>query len=246
MFAFRRTKNMIYGAILAGGVGSRIKSIDIPKQFVELDGKPVIIYTLESMLKVDRFDYIYIAAHGNYIEHTHSIVEKFIPTEQAKKVRITSGGKERLDSIRNVTDCITADHGINEDDIIVIHDAARPFVTEQILNDSIDMSAKYGATVCGLPASDTILCSDDGVKVSSIPKRSTIFQGQAPDSFLLKRFLDMQDALTDEQKAVITGTSQICTMNNHDIYLIPGDGINFKITTDSDLVIAENIVKNLK
>ena len=128
--------------------------------------------------------------------------------------------------------------------MIVIHDAARPFVTEQILNDSIDCARKYGTAVAALPASDTILHSHDKNEVDDIPNRSIVFHGQAPDSFLLKKFIDMVDHLTPEQKKTVTGTSLICTLNGVKLHMIPGDSINFKITTDSDLIMAANIISN--
>ncbi len=207
---------MIYGAMLAGGVGSRMKSAVIPKQFLEVDGKPIIIYTLQNMLKVDRFDYIYIATHKDYLAYMKEMVQKY--TDKPEKVRIIEGGKERMDSIHNVTDAILKDEGVHEDDVIVIHDAVRPLVTEKILNDSIDAAGTYGACVCGLPAVDTMLYSEDGKVVTTIPERSKLFNGQAPDSFSLPRFLEMQANLTEEQREVITGTSrtQASEHNFHD------------------------------
>lgn len=231
---------MIYGAMLAGGVGSRMKSAAIPKQFLEVDGQPIILYTLRNMLKVERFDYIYIATHRDYISYMEKMIQEYIDTPE--KVRIIEGGKERMDSIHNVTDAIVADCGLREEDVIVIHDAVRPLVTEKILNDSIDAAREYGACVCGLPAVDTMLFSEDGKVVTNIPERSKLYNGQAPDSFRLKRFLDMQDNLTEEQKKVITGTSQICTMNGQPIYIIEGDALNFKLTTDGDLLIFKSMI----
>lgn len=232
---------MIYGAMLAGGVGSRMKSATIPKQFLEVQGQPIILYTLRNMLKVERFDYIYIATHHDYIVYMKEMVQKYV--EMPQKVRIIEGGKERMDSIHNVTDAIVADEGLHEDDVIVIHDAVRPLVTEKILNDSIDAAGKYGACVCGLPAVDTMLYSEDGKVVTNIPERSKLYNGQAPDSFSLPRFLEMQNNLTEEQKKVITGTSQICTMNEQPIYIIEGDPLNFKLTTDGDLLIFKSMIE---
>ncbi len=232
---------MIYGAILAGGSGTRMKTINIPKQFVEVEGKPIILYTIENMLKVRRFDFIYIAVHADYEEYMERLVRERV--EEPRKIRILLGGKERMDTIHNVTDAIVADHGIGEEDVIVIHDAARPFVTEQILNDSIDAASKYGACVAAVPASDTMLHSVSGDVVDDIPVRSEVYHGQAPDSFNLKHFLDMQAALTEEQRRAISGTSQICTMNHQQIHMIPGDTINFKITTDSDLALVRSVLQ---
>jgi 2-C-methyl-D-erythritol 4-phosphate cytidylyltransferase len=217
-----------------------MKSATIPKQFLEVDGQPIILYTLRNMLKVERFDYIYIATHRDYISYMEKMIQEYIDTPE--KVRIIEGGKERMDSIHNVTDAIVADCGLREEDVIVIHDAVRPLVTEKILNDSIDAAREYGACVCGLPAVDTMLFSEDGKVVTNIPERSKLYNGQAPDSFRLKRFLDMQDNLTEEQKKVITGTSQICTMNGQPIYIIEGDALNFKLTTDGDLLIFKSMI----
>ncbi|MCC8044352.1 MAG: 2-C-methyl-D-erythritol 4-phosphate cytidylyltransferase [Clostridiales bacterium] len=237
---------MIYGVILAGGTGTRVKSASIPKQFIELEGKPVIAYTMEHMLKVSRFDEIYIAVHRDWLGYMEELVRGAFSPLEARRLRLTEGGKERLDSIRNVTDAICRDHPVGEEDVIVIHDAARPFVTEQILNDSIDSAMKYGAVVAAVPASDTILHSENGEEVSEIPNRNIVYHGQAPDSFRLKQFLDMQAALSEEQKAVITGTSQICTLNGVTLHMVKGDTINFKITTDSDLLMAQNIIRSQK
>lgn len=231
---------MIYGAMLAGGSGTRVKSADVPKQFIEIGGAPIILHTLRAMLRVKRFDVIYIAAREDYIEYLEEQVGKNI--DEPSRVRIIAGGKERMDTIRNVTNAIEADYGIGDEDVIVIHDAVRPFVSEKILNDSIDCAYEHGACVCGLPCADTILHSVKGDVVDDIPARSELYSGQAPDSFRLKRFVEMQENLTDEQKAKITGTSQICTMNGQPIYIIEGDALNFKITTDSDLVIVRTLL----
>ena len=232
---------MIYGALLAGGSGTRIKSSKIPKQFILMKDKPIIIYTMEHMFAVNRFDYLYVAVHKDYYDYMQEMVEKYIP--QKDQVRIILGGKERIDTIHNVTDAIEKENGIHEEDIIVIHDSVRPFVTEKILNDSIDAAIKYGAVVTALPASDTILHSVDKELVSEIPDRSIVFHGQAPDSFNLKMLIELENQLTEEQKKVITGTSQICTFNHKPIHMIEGDAINFKITTDSDLIIVKSILE---
>ncbi|MCC8068939.1 MAG: 2-C-methyl-D-erythritol 4-phosphate cytidylyltransferase [Ruminococcus sp.] len=233
---------MIYGAMLAGGSGTRIKSSVIPKQFIEINSQPIIIHTLKNMLKLNRFDFIYIACREDYIDYLQKQVEDNIA--DSHKVKIIKGGKERMDTIRNVTTAIENDNGISEDDVIVIHDAVRPFVTQKILNDSIEYATKFGACVCGLPCADTILHSINGDIVDDIPLRSELYSGQAPDSFNLKRFIEMENALTEEQKLKITGTSQICTMNHQPIYIIEGDALNFKITTDSDLELARRLLSS--
>ena len=235
---------MIYGAILASGKGTRIKDgIVLPKQFRELGDMPIIIHTLKRMLKINKFDKIYISVSEEYLEYMKDLIKKHIDSTLSPNIVIICGGKERMDTIDNTINSITKDNGVGEDDVILIHDAVRPFVTEKILNDSIEAAKKYGAAVAAEPVSDTLLISKEGLVVDEIPQRSLYYKGQSPDSFNLKLFIELLSKITPENRAKITGTSQICTMNNYPIHMIPGDEINFKITTASDIVMAKNIVK---
>ena len=232
---------MNYGVILAGGSGSRMKSLDIPKQYHEIDGVPIIVYTLKTFIDVECFDYIYIAIHPTFTEFMTKIMEKYFNENDISKITLVNGGKERIDSIHNVIKAIDA-NTIGDDDIIVIHDAVRPFVSEKIILDNIEGARKYGATVTSVPVNDTILLSTDGDFIDRIPIRKTLFHGQSPDSFNLKTLIELEDKLTDEQKEIITGTSQICTLNDYPMKMVEGDTANFKITTDADLDLAEHII----
>ena len=232
---------MIYGAILASGVGSRIKSIDIPKQYYEINSKPIIVYTLENILKDNLFDVIYIAISSEYFQIVSNYLNKFIEKDKLRYIKIIFGGKTRMDTIHNVINEIRKNE-INDEDIIVIHDAVRPFVTKKILEDNIENAKIHCAVVTAVPVADTMLVSDNGDFVDKIPPRKTLYKGQSPDSFNIKKLIELESRLTSEQINEITGTSQICTMNNYPIKMILGDDINFKITTDSDLKIAKNLI----
>ena len=232
---------MNYGVLLAGGTGSRMKSIEIPKQYYEINEIPIIIYTLKTFINVNCFDYIYIAVNNEFKDFVKSIIKKFIDDADISKIKLVSGGNERIDSIHNVIECININN-VTDEDIIVIHDAVRPFVTEKIILDNIEGAKEYGATVTSVPVNDTILLSTDGDYVDRIPIRKTLFNGQSPDSFNLKTFIELENKLTEEQKEIITGTSQVCTLNDYPIRMIEGDTINFKITTDADLELAEHII----
>ncbi|WP_298500622.1 2-C-methyl-D-erythritol 4-phosphate cytidylyltransferase [uncultured Methanobrevibacter sp.] len=232
---------MNYGVILAGGSGSRMKQLDIPKQYHEINGKPIIIYTLKTFIEIECFDYIYIAVNEKFSDLVNSMLEKHISENDISKITLVNGGAERIDSIHNVIKSIKV-REINDDDIIVIHDAVRPFVTEKIILDNIEGAKKYGATVTSVPVNDTILLSEKGDYVDRIPIRKTLFNGQSPDSFNLKTFIELESRLTNSQKDIITGTSQVCTLNNYPIKMIEGNTNNFKITTDADLELAEHII----
>lgn len=232
---------MNYGVILAGGNGNRMKNLNIPKQYYEINNKPIFIYTLLAMLKPNVFDKIYIAIQKSYIDLVNDYIKKHVSKENYGKIVVVTGGKERIDTIHNVLKEISSNK-INDDDVVVIHDAVRPFVTEKIIHDSIKYAKKYGAVVASVPVEDTMLVSLDNKQVNSIPNRNTLYRGQAPDSFKLKTLIELEKNLNDKEKKMVTGTSQICTINNYPIIMIPGDSINFKITNDSDLIIAEKLI----
>ena len=229
---------MNYAVILAGGKGNRMKNINIPKQYYEINGIPIIIYTLKTFTNLKCFDYIYIAINFKYKEYMEDLLTKYFSNEN---IILVEGGNERIDSIHNVIKAINKDN-IDDEDIIVIHDSVRPFVTEKIIKDNIKAAEEYGACVTSVPVNDTILLSNNSEFVDEIPIRSTLFNGQSPDSFNLKLFIELENNLTDKQKQLITGTSQVCTMNDYPIKMVEGDRVNFKITTDADLELAEFMI----
>ena len=231
---------MNYGVILASGKGTRVKdNINIPKQFRELNGIPIIVYTIRKFLDTSSFDYIFIAVSEEYFKSIKQIIDKYFDEEESKKIVVTMGGKERIDSIINVINRIEKVNVIGEDDVVVIHDAVRPFVSNKILLDNINNARKYGAVVTSTPVTDTLLISSSGNVVDEIPKRSLYYKGQSPDSFKLRLFIDLLSKLSNEDKSIMTGTSQVCTLNDYPIYMVEGDELNFKITTSSDFIIAE-------
>lgn len=231
---------MNYAAILASGKGTRINSINYPKQFYKIKDKPIIVYTIEKLLNNKNVDCVYVAVSENYYEDTKKILKHY---HLNNKVILIIGGLTRMDTIQNIVNDINKNNDVTDEDMILIQDAVRPFISDRIIKDSFDAAKKYGAVVASIPAVDTMLVSSDGHKVLNIPKRSNLYCGQSPDTFKLKYFLELWSNLTEEQKKEATGTSQVCTMNNKSIYLIEGDPYNFKITTDLDLFIAKKLIE---
>lgn len=233
---------MVYGVILAGGVGKRM-GLDIPKQYVKIDNKPIIIYTLEALLANKNIDKVYIAVSNEWKSDVEKMIAEFINKKDISRIFIVEGGKERIDTIMNVKEEIENSNDINDDDIVMFHDAVRPFIPDEVINDSIEGAKKYRAVVAGIKAADTILYTEDGNEVKEVLDRSKIYHGQAPDTFNLKYFIELSNMLTDEQKKNVTGTSQFCTFNNKPIYITKGSEMNFKITTIEDLDKAKMVVK---
>ena len=233
---------MIFGSILAGGVGMRMDKHNIPKQFIDLCGKPVIIHTIKRMLEVSEFDYLFIAIHPEYKECLMDILSKF-NLKNNKKIIVIAGGKERINSIENVINyAYELNH--NEDDIIILHDAVRPFVSKEILKNSILSAGQYGACVATVPAVDTMYFLDDTQSIVGFPDRRILYNGQTPDSFKLGVLRNAISQLSEEERKSLTGTTQICVSKGYSVKGIPGDYKNIKITTESDLLIAESIMKN--
>ena len=234
---------MNYVIILAAGFGTRIKNLDIPKQYYEINGIPIIMYTIKKFLDSNCFDQIYLTVDKNYKDSMTQLLKKHI--NGYEQIKLVEGGKERIDSIYNAIKVIEKNN-IADDDIILVQDGVRPFVSEEIILNCIQCAKEHGTCATSSPVNDTIFQSEDGDIVNNIPVRSTLFCGQSPDGFNLKKFIEMINGLTNEQKYKITGTSDICLFYDIPIKMIRGSNLNFKITTDADLKIAELLLKDVK
>ena len=232
---------MVFGAILAGGVGSRMHISTMPKQFLTLGDKPIIIHTLEKFLACSEFESVYIGVHADWMEYMDDLVVKYIPYS-VNKVKIVCGGSDRNETIQNIISAIENEYGENEDNIIVTHDAVRPFVTMRMIEENIEYAKKYGAVDTVTPAVDTIVQSDDGKIISDIPNRAKLYQGQTPQSFRIKLLKDLYKTLSDEEKLILTDACKICIVRNHPVYLVNGEYTNLKITTLGDYKIAQAMV----
>ena len=226
---------MIYAGILAGGKGSRMNS-DIPKQFIELDGKPIIIHTIEKFLNVEEIDKIIISVVEEYIDYTKELIDKFLNTN---KVVIIKGGSSRSESLMNVCNYI----GNTSNDIILTHDAARPFVTEKIIKDNIEMMKKenYDAVGTFIPAIDTIAEFKNEI-LSNIPLRDNLYNVQTPQTFRVNELIESYNSLTEEEKSILTDATKIYLLKGKRVGLVLGDRNNIKITTDFDLKLGRLII----
>lgn len=228
-----------YCIILAGGVGSRMGG-ETPKQFLPVCGTPIIIWTIRRILGCRGFEKLVVAIHPSWEGEFRRMVADAGIDEG--KLLLTHGGKERHDSIAKALVAIHAYSDVAEEDVVVIHDAVRPFVTVDILERSISAASEYGACVATIPAIDTMLKVEDGVVVS-VPRRASLYHGQAPDSariLLLERALA---SLTQEERRTITGTAQILVVKGIPVKAIAGNPRNMKITTPTDMELAERYLK---
>jgi 2-C-methyl-D-erythritol 4-phosphate cytidylyltransferase len=227
---------MIYAEILAGGKGTRMGNIDMPKQFLTLKSKPILIHTLEKFILNHRFDKILVVAPREWVNHTKSLIDKYLRNE--RRLAVVEGGKDRNESIMNGISYIEKTFGLNDDDVIVTHDSVRPFLTHRIIEENIDTALSYGAVDTVISAIDTIIESTNGESISNIPVRNHMYQGQTPQSFNIKQLVSLYQALSEEQKKVLTDACKIFTVSGVDVRLVEGELFNIKITTPYDMKIA--------
>ncbi|WP_436862077.1 D-ribitol-5-phosphate cytidylyltransferase [Staphylococcus caeli] len=232
---------MIYGGILAGGIGSRMGNVPLPKQFLDLDGKPILVHTVEKFLLTSEFDKIYIATPQKWISHTKDTLRKHNIDDE--RVEVVQGGSDRNETIMNIINAAEAEHGINDDDVIVTHDAVRPFLTRRIIKENIDNVLEYGAVDTVITATDTIITSENGDSIQSIPVRSEMYQGQTPQSFNVNLLRNSYNELSDDDKQIMTDACKILVVANKKVKLVMGELYNIKITTPYDLKVANSIIK---
>ena len=178
--------------IFAGGRGVRMGS-GIPKQFLEIHGKPVLVHTLELFQEHDMIDKIYISVLEDYIGKTQKLVDRY---GLDKVVSIIPGGATAQDSIYNVLK--DAEKENDGDSIVLLHDGVRPFVSYDTIKQNIESVQKYGSAITCTACYETILLSKSGEKVDSVPYRKDTFAAQAPQSFRLKDII----AAHDEVRAI--------------------------------------------
>lgn len=234
---------MNYAGILAGGRGARMGHTERPKQFLHLaDGTPILIYTLRAFLSCDEIAEIVIASPEAWLEYTQVLISENCTPEEAGRVHVIAGGKERSDSLENICSFIEENWGIADDDILVSHDAVRPFVTERIIRENIEYTKLDGCVDTVVPATDTIVVSEGGETIDDIPPRSQFYQGQTPQSFFIREYREAFDALTEEQKSLLTDACKVYVFHGKPVHLVMGEYSNIKITTPHDIHVATNIL----
>lgn len=232
---------MIFAAILAGGIGSRMGNAEVPKQFLSLGEKPILIHTIEKFIIIDEFDKIIVLTPKAFLNHTKDLIKKYIKDND--KIVVIEGGSTRNDTILNSIEYIKNNFSISDEDIILTHDAVRPFVTYKIIQDNIKAALEFGACDTVIPATDTIVESLDGNTVESIPIRSNYYQGQTPQSFRINKLYSLINELTEEEKAILTDACKIFILKEEKVVLVDGEQTNIKITYGHDLKLANTILE---
>lgn len=234
--------------VLAAGSGSRMRS-DVPKQFMELGGRPLIWYALDAMEQSEIIDDCLLVTGAGDIPYVQrEIVEKYGFT---KVDQVIAGGEERYASVARALEVIWNEGTKvpNRDGYVFIHDGARPFLSRQILEDTYAAVYAYGACVAAMPVKDTIKIADREGYAVQTPNRSTVWAVQTPQVFetqlICRAYQKLMGQLSrlQEQGIQITDDAMVAeTMLNCRVKLVPASYENIKVTTPEDMRIAETLL----
>ena len=219
--------------IFAGGSGVRMGA-GIPKQFLEINGKPIIVHTLKQFQNHDMIDKIYIAVLERYIPYMEELCKEFRLT---KVCGIVAGGETGQDSIYNALKKAESENP--GDSIVLIHDGVRPFITYDVIVNNIEGVEQYGNAITCTPCFETILISRDGEKVGSVPFRKETYSAQAPQSFYLQDILSANEKVR-EMPTRYENLVDSCTLIRvlgQTAHMVPGNRGNIKVTTPEDVYV---------
>lgn len=234
--------------IPAAGLGTRMAPVSdgkskkptASKQFSEIGGVPILIHTLRKFAASPEISEIFVALRANEIAGFRARLQADKELSQ-RKIELVEGGEHRQQSVANALAAVSA----SEDDIVLVHDAVRPFVTAQIIHDVIEAARKYGAAIAGMPAMDTIKQVDrtsEGAVITATMPRERVVMAQTPQGFrqsVLKKAFD--EATADGFLG--TDEASLVERSGHEVVVVMGSPRNIKITTPADMELAEFFLK---
>ena len=215
--------------IFAGGTGQRMNSRTRPKQFLELHGKPIIIYTLEHFEQHEQIDEIIVVCVAGWIDYCRELLKKY----QITKVKAVIPGGEtgmlsRFEGVKKAAELYP------EDTICLMHDGVRPLIDHDLISRNIASVEKYGSGVTVAPAVETIAVKNRDNKVGKIIDRSLCQMAKAPQSFRLGELLKAHQEAVDAGETDCIDTAYLMQQSGHDVYTVEGSAENIKITTPTD------------
>jgi 2-C-methyl-D-erythritol 4-phosphate cytidylyltransferase len=238
--------------IPAAGLGTRMapmpsakdaktKKAHPSKQFTELGGTPILIHTLRKFAGVEAISEIWLALRDNEIEGFRERLGKEAKDLLKTKIELVVGGEHRQQSVQNALNALSA----APDDIVLVHDAVRPFVTPEIIHEVIEAAKKYGAAIAGMPAVDTVKQVErtaEGAIIKTTIPRASVVLAQTPQGF---RYSVIKKAFDEAAADGFTGTDEasLAERSGHEVAVVMGSPRNIKITNPGDMELAEFYLK---
>ena len=230
---------MNYGMILSGGVGSRMQSGNMPKQYLEVNGKPILMYTIVPFDESDKVDHIVIVAHPQWHDQIKSWLKEY---DVKTPVTIAANGENRQDSVISGLKCCASIKAPEKGDKVIIHDAVRPLVDKRIIADCFDALNEYSCCVTCIPDYDTTWVSLDGKTLTKRANRDELVLGQTPEGFDLPLYLELNETITEEELATIHGCSELPFIRGYDVKIVQGSVMNIKLTRPEDMIFFKALI----
>ena len=224
---------MISAIILAGGKGKRMGA-PVSKQFIEIKGKPIIYYTIKKFSENKKIDNIVVVLSKDEVGYfKENILEKY----NLKVDNIVIGGTERQDSVYNGLKSLED----TNTDIVLIHDGARPFISDRIIDDGIKFAQVYGACAPGVMPKDTIKIKNESNFSVSTPDRGSLVAIQTPQVYKFNEILECHEKIKINN-IVVTDDTMVAEKFGYSVYLYDGEYTNIKVTTPEDLILGEKLI----
>lgn len=224
---------MNYAIILAAGVGQRMRNGGLPKQFLKLMGKPIIIYTLEKFEECEEIDKVIVVCHGSYIDYMQNLIFMY---QLRKTDKVIVGGSNRQSSVQRGLNMIMENGGVPED-IVVVHDGVRPLVELSTIRENIRIAKQYGCavTVHSVTESVVITQSDD-VEMGNFKKRADTWSMTAPQTFQMGKIADAYREIgkMEQDGMPLLDAAMVYAQAGGKVHLVKEQGANIKITTPED------------
>jgi 2-C-methyl-D-erythritol 4-phosphate cytidylyltransferase len=225
------------GTRMASAGGAKAKKTTPSKQFTELGGTPILIHTLRKFAAAPHVAEIYVALRKDEIRGFRERLEKEAKDILQKKIQLVEGGEHRQHSVANALAAVSA----QSDDIILVHDAVRPFVTSAIIDEVIEGAKKFGAAIAGMPAVDTVKQVErtaNGALITSTVPRERVVMAQTPQGF---RYDILRNAFDEAATDGFIGTDEasLVERSGKEVAVVMGSARNLKITTPADMLLAE-------
>ena len=217
---------MVYAVILAGGSGTRMGT-EVPKQFLNICSRPVIIRSADAFLDSGLCDHVIITVPAEFTDYTRSLIKQYRPDDNTD---VIAGGKNRNSSLLNALEFIKQNKPYDGDTVVLTHDAVRPFINKRIIEDNIKAVREFGGCNTVVKCVDTVLVSDDGKFISSVPERKKLYNAQTPQSFNFKELLNIYEKMTDDEKENMTDACSVFLKYGKKVALVDGAQNNIKIT----------------
>lgn len=222
--------------VLAAGSGTRMNNSQ-PKQFLLVNDKPLFLYSVEAFQNNKRVDMVLIATNKECVEQVKELTENY-----SKVKAVIAGGETRQASVYNGLKEIEKNI-TSEKDLVLIHDSARPLVSQRIIDENIDLGLKYGAVDTVVPASDTIIKSNDEQTIGEILNRSELYQTQTPQTFEFGLIKKAHERALKDNVPNVTDDCKLVMHFGVNVHFAKGDKLNFKVTTPEDLEMLKALVK---